>query len=153
MGYDEQSEMLKANIADTGKGISDEEKPKLFSQFGKLKRTADMNNEGIGMGLMIVQKLVSLSQGTISVHSDGLDKGSTFSFSMKMQKVQESTVRQRQRRRVANGRQNQAKMVQDADPGSTPAIQPLQSPASQGTQRVDTVRQEARRNEENQNAL
>ena len=95
MGYDEQSEMLKANIVDTGKGISEEEKPKLFTLFGKLKRTADMNNEGIGMGLMIVQKLVSLSQGTISVHSDGLDKGSTFSFSMKMQKGQESTVRQR----------------------------------------------------------
>ena len=44
-----------------------------------------MNHEGIGMGLMICQNLVRLNGGTISVHSLGEDKGSTFSFSMKMQ--------------------------------------------------------------------
>jgi len=52
--------------------------------FGKLRRTAEMNHEGIGMGLMIVQNLVRLNGGTIGVHSLGEDRGSTFSFSMKM---------------------------------------------------------------------
>lgn len=44
---------------------------KLFTMFGKLRRTAEMNNEGIGMGLMICQNLIKMNGGTISVHSDG----------------------------------------------------------------------------------
>ena len=46
-----------------------------------------MNHEGIGMGLMICQKLVIMNQGVISAHSDGEDKGSQFCFTMKMRKV------------------------------------------------------------------
>lgn len=92
--------MLQVNVVDSGKGIIEEDMPNLFKLFGKLKRTASMNNEGIGMGLMIVNKLVSLSQGTISVHSDGRDKGSTFSFTMKMQKGGSQSIRRRRPKRV-----------------------------------------------------
>ena len=60
---------------------------KLFTMFGKLRRTAEINNEGIGMGLMICQKLVGLNHGAIKVHSDGVGKGSVFSFTMKMRLV------------------------------------------------------------------
>ena len=52
--------------------------------FGKLRRTAEMNNEGIGLGLMICEKLVKMNHGTISVQSDGENQGSVFTFSMKM---------------------------------------------------------------------
>ena len=41
--------------------------------FSKLKRTAKMNSDEVGMGLMIVQKLVKQNGGTISVKSDGID--------------------------------------------------------------------------------
>lgn len=83
--YDEVEEQLLVHVVDTGKGIKEEEKNMLFKQFGKLLRTADMNHEGIGMGLMICQNLVMMNDGEISVHSDGVDKGSAFSFTMKMQ--------------------------------------------------------------------
>ena len=43
-----------------------------------------MNSEGIGLGLNIVKQIIELSSGSISVHSDGLGYGSTFTFSMKM---------------------------------------------------------------------
>ena len=76
--------MLKVHVVDTGKGIKAEEMQKLFTKFGKLLRTAEMNSEGIGMGLMICQNLVKLNQGSISVHSDGEDKGSVFTFMLKM---------------------------------------------------------------------
>ena len=46
---------------------------KLFKMFGKLRRTAEINNEGIGLGLMICENLVKMNDGTISVHSDGED--------------------------------------------------------------------------------
>ena len=61
--YDEQEELLKVHVIDNGKGIDAQEISKLFTMFGKLRRTADMNSDGIGMGLMICQKLVELNKG------------------------------------------------------------------------------------------
>ena len=90
MAYDEIEELLCVHIHDTGKGISNADMPKLFSMFGKLRRTADQNNEGNGMGLMICQKLVRLNGGTISVHSKGKNCGTVISFTMNM-KVQQKT--------------------------------------------------------------
>ena len=43
-----------------------------------------MNSEGIGMGLMICKSLVEKNGGTIQVYSEGADKGSVFTFTMKM---------------------------------------------------------------------
>mgnify|MGYP000861515896 CR=1 FL=1 len=59
--YDEANELFHCHIVDTGKGIKDDEMDQLFTQFGKLLRTASMNNEGIGMGLMICQNLVKMN--------------------------------------------------------------------------------------------
>ena len=76
--------MLEVHVIDNGKGIKPEEMSSLFRKFGKLRRTAALNNEGIGLGLMICQKLVTLNNGIISVRSDGENLGSVFSFTMKM---------------------------------------------------------------------
>ena len=43
------------HIKDSGVGISQEDFQKLFTRFGKLLRTAEMNSEGIGLGLIIVK--------------------------------------------------------------------------------------------------
>lgn len=69
--FDEEVGLLKTEVIDNGTGIRKEDMDKLFLQFGKLKRTAEMNSEGIGMGLMICQNLVHSCGGTITVHSDG----------------------------------------------------------------------------------
>ena len=69
--YDKEDEMLKVHIVDNGKGIKHKDIKKLFKMFGKLRRTAKINNDGIGLGLMICEKLVKLNHGIISVHSDG----------------------------------------------------------------------------------
>ena len=86
MAYDASNEMLKVGVADEGKGIKADEMNKLFSLFGKLRRTAEMNSEGIGMGLMICKNLVKMNNGTISAFSQGENKGSIFSFTMKMKR-------------------------------------------------------------------
>lgn len=82
--YDYDAEMLLVHVVDTGVGIRHKDMDKLFKKFGKLKRTAHSNSEGIGLGLMICQKLIQLNGGTIKVRSDGNNKGSMFSFSMAM---------------------------------------------------------------------
>ena len=46
-----------------------------------------MNSEGIGMGLMICQKLVHLNKGEIKVVSEGENLGCIFSFTMKMERI------------------------------------------------------------------
>ena len=82
--FDQRESMLKFDVCDTGKGIKQEEMDQLFKQFGKLLRTAEMNSEGIGMGLMICRNLVRLNHGQITVQSDGEDRGSTFTFTFKV---------------------------------------------------------------------
>ena len=88
--YDYEKQMLCIHVVDTGKGIRPEEMCNLFKLFGKLQRTAEMNHEGIGMGLMICQNLVSMNGGEISVHSEGENRGSVFSFTMKMDTIDSS---------------------------------------------------------------
>ena len=49
-----------------------------------MKRTAAINSDGIGLGLTIVKQIVEAGGGQIKVKSDGVEKGSKFSFSMQM---------------------------------------------------------------------
>ena len=71
--YNEQAESLVVHVNDTGVGISAEDLPKLFNRFGKLQRTAEMNSEGIGLGLTIVQGIVKSSGGEVVIRSPGLN--------------------------------------------------------------------------------
>ena len=50
-----------------------------------------MNHEGIGMGLMICEHLVEQNHGKISVHSEGEDRGSCFTFTYSMLMVNRDT--------------------------------------------------------------
>ena len=75
------------HIIDTGAGIDKKDFPILFSRFGKLHRTADLNHEGIGLGLTIVKQIVEKTGGMIQAESAGVGLGSTFIFSMQMDKI------------------------------------------------------------------
>ena len=46
-----------------------------------------MNSAGIGLGLTIVKQIVETGGGQIKVKSDGLGKGSKFSFTMHMDHI------------------------------------------------------------------
>ena len=46
---------LVVNVLDNGSGIAAEDFSKLFTRFGKLRRTAQINSEGIGLGLTLVK--------------------------------------------------------------------------------------------------
>jgi len=47
-------------VQDTGIGIKDEDKSKLFKAFGKLEDSANINTGGVGLGLSISNRLVKL---------------------------------------------------------------------------------------------
>ena len=63
--YIHEKSMLNIEIIDNGKGIKEEERKDLFRRFGKLQRTADINQEGIGLGLTICKELCQKNGGEI----------------------------------------------------------------------------------------
>ena len=84
VSYERKTQMLIVHVSDKGKGIREEEKRRLFQLFERLERTADLDTDGMGMGLKYCQKIIKNNGGSINVFSQGENKGSTFMFSMKM---------------------------------------------------------------------
>lgn len=69
------SSRLTITVADTGKGMAPEDCERIFQEFTRL--SGAQGEEGFGLGLSIVKKLVTLLEGTIEVQSI-LEKGSRF---------------------------------------------------------------------------
>ncbi len=75
-----QRENVEVEVWDTGIGIPDEYKEKIFEEFFRIDSVYNRNSEGTGLGLVLAKKLVKLSGGRIWVESEGLNKGSVFKF-------------------------------------------------------------------------
>ena len=58
LAYNRNKGVLIGHVRDSGCGIEEHDIAKLFSRFGKLDRTAEINHEGIGLGLTIVEQIV-----------------------------------------------------------------------------------------------
>ena len=84
-GYD--SSKLTIAIADTGKGMASEDRERIFQEFTRL--SGAQGEEGFGLGLSIVKKLVTLLEGTIDVQST-LGKGSCFTVTLPLYPVGKS---------------------------------------------------------------
>ena len=69
---------LHVDIIDSGQGIRDEDKDRLFSSFTRLNEEKNQSIEGTGLGLAITKQLVAMMNGSISVEST-FGVGSTFS--------------------------------------------------------------------------
>ncbi|MGE0312011.1 MAG: response regulator [Lautropia sp.] len=65
-------------IQDTGRGIGSEFLPHIFEQFRQEDGGNTRQVGGLGLGLSIVKRLTELHGGTVTAHSDGKQKGSTF---------------------------------------------------------------------------
>ena len=85
VGYD--SSKLTIAIADTGKGMASEDRERIFQEFTRL--SGAQGEEGFGLGLSIVKKLVTLLEGTIDVQST-LGKGSCFTVTLPLYPVGKS---------------------------------------------------------------
>ena len=72
---------LSFYVTDTGMGIKDEDKDKLFSAFSRLDEKKNQKIEGTGLGLAITFQLVNLMGGEISIDSV-YGKGSTFKVTL-----------------------------------------------------------------------
>jgi CheY-like chemotaxis protein len=69
-------------VSDSGVGISKEFLPYVFDRFRQADASTTRIHGGLGLGLSIVRQLVDLHGGSVSVYSEGEDKGATFTITL-----------------------------------------------------------------------
>lgn len=85
---DDVFHILTISVADTGIGISEEDIDGIFGEYKRIIRDGHAPQEGSGLGLSIVSKLVDLYNGDIDVKSK-IDEGTTITVTIKLQKEEE----------------------------------------------------------------
>ena len=75
----------QVTVADTGLGISPEELPRLFERFHRVEGARGRSFEGSGIGLALVQELVRLQGGEITVESTP-GRGSAFTVALPLRR-------------------------------------------------------------------
>jgi len=73
-----QKEILEIRVKDTGVGVVDEDKQRLFKIFTRGNQAERIHQNGSGLGLYIAKEYIEAHQGRIEAESEGENKGTTF---------------------------------------------------------------------------
>ncbi|MEH2125340.1 DICT sensory domain-containing protein [Nostoc sp.] len=76
-----QGDYVQLEFRDTGIGIAENEIPKIFDRFYRVRTAATEDYGGAGLGLTIIQQLLLRCGGSVSVKSK-LSEGSTFTVQL-----------------------------------------------------------------------
>lgn len=84
-----QPDGVEIDVADTGIGITPQERPRLFERFFRGENPMVMATAGTGLGLAITRRLVEMHGGTIRAESEGVPgKGCIFHVRLPWEAVQ-----------------------------------------------------------------
>ncbi|MBO4927448.1 MAG: sensor histidine kinase KdpD [Clostridiales bacterium] len=81
-----QGNFVLVSVADNGKGIPDDIKPKVFDMFFTGSRSISDSRKSLGLGLFLCRSIITAHGGEISV-SDNTPQGSIFSFTIPSDEV------------------------------------------------------------------
>jgi signal transduction histidine kinase len=81
IGLRDEADSVEVHVRDTGTGIATDQLPHIFERFHRVEGTRARTHEGTGIGLALVQELVKLHHGTVSVRSVP-GEGSTFTVTL-----------------------------------------------------------------------
>ncbi len=79
-----KKKLVHVEITDTGIGMSKETIATLFGKFVRAKNAHTVNVTGTGLGLYISKEMAEKMHGSITAHSEGEGKGSTFILTLPM---------------------------------------------------------------------
>ena len=69
-------------ITDEGRGIAPENLASVWDLFFQVDNSLARPQSGLGIGLTMVRRLIEMHGGSVAVMSEGIDKGTTFSFEL-----------------------------------------------------------------------
>lgn len=90
LSAEESSALLKFEVSDTGIGVTDEQKGRLFSAFEQADNSITRKYGGTGLGLAITRKIAELLGGEAGLESE-YGQGSTFWFTAHFDRSGETT--------------------------------------------------------------
>ncbi len=76
------SPFVDIDVTDTGIGVAEERRDRLFKKFSQADATTTRKFGGTGLGLVIVKQLIEAMGGSVRLESDGEGKGTTVSISV-----------------------------------------------------------------------
>ena len=72
-------------VADSGVGIPDDAKDKVFDRFYRVDKARSRDTGGTGLGLSITRSIINAHKGTIKLYSES-GKGTTFTVKIPLEK-------------------------------------------------------------------
>ena len=87
----ERGELLAISITDDGIGIGTADLPHVFDRFHRTDESRRRGIGGTGLGLAITRSIVEAHGGTISVASDGLQRGTTVTIRLPLNEPESAT--------------------------------------------------------------
>lgn len=98
---DTNQNLIVFHVKDSGIGMPEEFKDKVFKRFNKINAKNISANEGLGLGLAISKSYVEMLGGSISVETkEGL--GSTFTFTIPLKYAEKETIAEEKVHQIVN---------------------------------------------------
>lgn len=82
---EDEAQLLRFDVIDTGPGIPADKRESIFESFSQIQNSQDQHTKGTGLGLAICKQLANMMGGEIGVDSD-FGKGSNFWFTARLVK-------------------------------------------------------------------
>jgi heavy metal sensor kinase len=86
MTVEKKEGAVAVKVVDTGMGIPEGEREKIFKRFYRMDKSRSRETGGVGLGLSIAQWIAHAHQGRIEVDS-GINQGSTFTVYLPLQRT------------------------------------------------------------------
>ena len=82
-----ESNEVRVSVADTGAGISEGDKSRIFDEFYQVDDGGETITSGAGLGLTVSRTLITLMGGSLSVESPGVGQGSRFTVTLPVERI------------------------------------------------------------------
>lgn len=122
---------VELSVRDNGQGITRDFLPFVFDRFRQADASAGRRHGGLGLGLALVQQIVELHGGTVSVESAGEHQGAAFSIRLPTARAPQHAARSIRRAGATTLKGIRILLVEDNDDGREMLVTALRAYGAQ----------------------